>query len=280
MRALFLIPGDGLQQLQAFPAVAATAEQLGFTIQVACPPEQAPLWKLLPVVEKLIPFSFGDATLADWANLLGSVRDPDFQVAINLAPSRQMDLMLSMSHIPTRVASSGFSATTRVSEPPAGWGAQSLAGYLSPVGVSLDASAFRLAIQPSALAEATAGLPPGDGPLLLLAPAGGPTDWPEIHWQQLPDRIRANLPSLRSRQLPPATVATASRRAAEIAASDVVLASDPLTIELALYCGTPLVALGRGSESLPARDGVGGVAPAGSLASLGLDPVLQALGLN
>jgi hypothetical protein len=280
MRALFLIPGDGLQQLQAFPAVAATAEQLGFAIQVACPPDQAPLWKLLPAVEKLIPFSYRDATLADWANLLGSVRDPDFQVAINLAPSRQMDLMLSMSHIPTRVASAGFSTTARVSEPPAGWAPQSLAGHLSPAGVSLDAAAFRLPIQPAALAEATAGFPPGDGPLLLLAPAGGPSDWPAAHWQQLPERIRPSLPSLRSRELPPATAATAARRAADVAASDVVLASDPLTIELALYCGTPVVALGRDSGSLPARDGVSGVGQAGSLLSLGLDPVLQALGLS
>ena len=99
MRALFLIPGDGVDQLQALPAVAATADALGFAIQVACPPEQAPIWKLLPVVEKVIPFTYGDASLADWTNLLGCVRDPDFQVAVNLAPSRQMDLMLSLIHI-------------------------------------------------------------------------------------------------------------------------------------------------------------------------------------
>jgi hypothetical protein len=146
--------------------------------------------------------------------------------------------------------------------------------------VSLDASAFRLSIQPSTLAEATAGLPPGDGPLLLLAPASGPSDWPETQWQQLPERIRTSLPSLRSLRLQPATAATASRRAAEVAASDVVLASDPLTIELALYCGTPVVALGRSKGTLPARDGVSGVGEAGSLVSLGLDPVLQALGLS
>ena len=80
MRALFLLPGDSSRQLQAPPAVAAVADQLGFAIQVACSPAAAPVWKLLPAVEKVIPFSFDDATLADWANLLGCVREPDFQL--------------------------------------------------------------------------------------------------------------------------------------------------------------------------------------------------------
>lgn len=280
MRALFLIPGDGVSQLQALPAVAATAEQLGFAIQVACPPQQAALWKLLPAVEKLIPFPFGEASLADWANLLGSIRDPDFQLAVNLAPSQRLDLTLSMSHIPVRVASSGFSATTTVPEPPAGWPPQALAGHLAAVGVTLDAASYRLAIQPAALAEAAASLPRGDGPMLLLAPSGTASDWPADRWQALPERIRQNLPSLRSAMVAPATAASVARRAAEVAASDVVLASDPLTIELALFCGTPLVALGRAEGGLPSRQDVRAVGDPAALAGLGLDPVLQALGLS
>ena len=279
MRAVFLIPGDGVDQLQALPAVAATAEALGFAIQVACPPEQAPIWKLLPAVEKVIPFAYGDTSLADWTNLLGCVRDPDFQVAVNLAPSRQMDLMLSMSHIPTRIASAGFSATETVATTTAGWPAQALAGHLRPIGVELQADAFRLPLSPSALAEATAALPAGDGPMLLLAPGGSPNDWPDARWQELPERIRASLPGLRSTVVAPAAAGQAGRRAAEVAASDVVLSSDPLTTELALLCGTPVVALGRSPASLPERAGVRGIGAADDLPSLGVDVVLQALGL-
>jgi ADP-heptose:LPS heptosyltransferase len=280
MRALFLIPGDGVDQLQSLPAVAATAEGLGFAIQVACPPEQAPIWKLLRAVEKVIPFAYGNATLADWANLLGCVREPDFQVAVNLAPGRQMDLMLSMSHIPTRIASAGFSATETVAAPPAaGWQAQALAGHLRPIGVDLQAEVFRLQLKPAALAEATASLPAGEGPMLLLAPAGGPTDWPTERWQELPDRIRTTLPTLRSQAVLPATPAGAGQRAALVAAADVVLSSDPLTTELALLCGTPVVALGRSPGNLPQRAGVQGIGAADDLCSLGVDTVLQALGL-
>ena len=279
MRALFLRPGDGVRQLQALPAVAATAERLGFAIQVACPAPAAAIWRLLPAVEKVIPFSYDDASLADWTNLLGCVRDPDFQLAVNLAPSRQMDLMLSMSHIPTRIASSGFSATETVTPPASGWPAQALAAHLRPVGVALDAESFRLPIAAATLAEASASLPPGDGPMLLLVAAGGPADWPADRWQALPQRILASLPALRCRQLGPATAATAARRAAELAASDVVLSSDPLSTELALLCGTPVVALGRDPASLPQRAGVQGLSGRAGLASVELGEVLQALGL-
>ena len=64
MRALFLIPGDGVSQLQALPAVASTARQLGFQIQVVCPAAVTGVWTLLKEVEKTIPFSFEQATLA------------------------------------------------------------------------------------------------------------------------------------------------------------------------------------------------------------------------
>ena len=279
MRALFLIPGDAIRQLQALPAVAAVAEQLGFAMQVACAPAVAPVWKLLPAVEKVIPFNFTDANLSDWANLLGSVREPDFQACINLAGGRQVDLMLSMSHIPARIAASGFSATEKVSVPDQGWPTQALAAYLRPIGVVLNADAFRLRLPQQALEQAAAALPPGDGPMLLLAPAGVPGDWPQSRWQELTATIRSRLPSLRSLSLRPAE-GSLLERAARIAASDVVLASDPLSEELALLCGVPLVALGRGDDSLPARQGVKGLTAAQGLDELSSDAVLAALGFS
>ena len=214
------------------------------------------LWKLLPAVEKVLPFNFGDATLADWANLLGCVREPDFQACINLASGRQVDLMLSMSHIPNRMAAVGFSATETVQVPQGLWPAQALQAYLRPIGVRLDAAAFRLSLSKGALDEAGAALPAGNGPMLLLAPSSSPDDWPAAAWQELPGRIAATLPGLRSLQVPPASSAQLPARAALVAASDVVLASDPVTIELALLSGTPVVAMGRSSDSLPVRSGV------------------------
>ncbi|MFN9631043.1 MAG: glycosyltransferase family 9 protein [Cyanobacteriota bacterium] len=279
MRALFLIPGDALSQVQALPAAAAVADTLGFSLQVACAPAAAAVWKLLPAVEKVIPFNFSEASLADWANLLGAIREPDFQVCINLAGGRQVDLTLSMSHIPTRIAASGFSATERVSPTPGGWPSQGLAAYLQPIGVPLEADRFRLALPQPALEAASATLPGGDGPMLLLVPAGVPGDWPEPRWQGLPATIATKLPGLRHQLVAATRPAAVLERAALVGSSDVVLASDPITEELALYCGVPLVALGRGADTLPQREGVRGLTTPSGLATLTDGEVLNALGL-
>ena len=169
MRVLALSPGSLQQQLERLPALAATAEQLQASLQVACDPSHLGLWKLLPAVEKVIPFPFNAApTLADWANLLGLVREPDFQACLNFATGRQVNLMLSMSHIPTRIATEGFSSTTQA-KINSGWLPQELQAFLTPMGVKLQADHFRLSLSAKAMDAARERQPSGDGPLLLLA---------------------------------------------------------------------------------------------------------------
>ena len=275
MRALFLIPGGSSQQLQAFAAVDAVASQLKAHVQVVCPTATAALWQLHPAVEKVIPFAFDDATMADWANLLGSVREPDFQLCLNRASGRQVDLMLSMSHIPTRIAASGFSATEKIQSSANLWPNQAWEADLKPVGVHLNAEAFRLPIAKADLDAAAAALPPGEGPALLLAPWGAPNDWPQAQWQHLPERIVSKLPTLRV-----LNTAGATKRAAQVASADVVVASDPETIEWALLLGLPLVALGRPADSLPSRQGVQSLGTALELASISMESVLAALGFG
>jgi ADP-heptose:LPS heptosyltransferase len=280
MRALFLIPGDASRQLQAFAAVAAVAEQLQTEVQVTCPAGAAPLWALHPGVSRTIPFAFEGATLADWANLLGSVREPDFQLCINRASGRQVDLMLSMSHIPTRIAAAGFSATERVSPASGGWPNQAdWQSFLQPIGVTLNAEAFRLPLAKADLEAARAELPVGDGPLLLLAPLGGSSDWPAARWQELPGLIGQRLPDLRTLR-GGAGSGSPRQQAGRLASADVVLSSDPLSTELALLLGLPLVALGRDAVTLPARQGVLGLGGGGPLAAIEPAAVLSALGFS
>lgn len=281
MRALFLIPGESSRQLQAFPAVAAVAEQLRAEVQVVCPASCTGVWALHPGVSRTIPFAFEGAALADWANLLGSVREPDFQLCINRASGRQVDLMLSMSHIPTRVAAAGFSATERVGASRGeGWPNQAdWEVYLQPIGVTLNADAFRLPLAKADLEAAQADLPGGEGPLLLLAPQGGSSDWPAARWQELPGLIRQRLAGLRTLSGGAGT-GSPRQQAARLASADVVLSSDPVSTELALLLGLPLVALGRGPASLPARQGVQGLGPTNQLQALEPAAVLQALGFS
>ena len=252
MRVLVLSPGTAQQQLERMPAIAACANELGASIQVACSPAYRSLWTLLPSVEKMIPFDFSAAlTMADWANLLGSVREPDFQVCLNFAEGRQVNLMLSMSHIPTRVAEAGFASTAKASQAQ-GWSAQRFSGFLAPLGLSLDAAAFRISLPAALMNSARERQPKGDGPLLLLQPSASAEDWPAERWKQLPLTIKDKLPGLRTIAL--ADSSSLSERAAQIACADVVLTSCPVTSLLATFCGVPLVALGLSEDQLPERD--------------------------
>ena len=276
MRVLALSPGPLAQQLDRLPALVSLCEQVGATLQVACAPACRGAWDLVPQVEKILPFDFEAApTLADWANLLGCVREPDFQVCLNFAEGRQVNLMLSMSHIPTRIASSGFSSTEIVS-PGEGWCAQRLASVLKPLGCDMDADRFRLALSSTDLDAARAEQPAGEGPMLLLAPAGSTVDWPEQRWRSLPEAIAQRLKGLRTLQLNPDL--PINRRAAAVASADVVLSSCPVSQKLAIYSGVPLVALGAEPQDLPDRPDIRCLGTPGNLSALADDEVLQALG--
>ena len=276
MRVLALSPGPLAQQLDRLPALVSLCEQVGATLQVACAPACRGAWDLVPQVEKILPFDFEAApTLADWANLLGCVREPDFQVCLNFAEGRQVNLMLSMSHIPTRIASSGFSSTEIVS-PGEGWCAQRLASVLKPLGCVLEADRFRLALSSTDLDAARAEQPAGEGPMLLLAPAGSTVDWPEQRWRSLPEAIAQRLKGLRTLQLNPDL--PINRRAAAVASADVVLSSCPVSQKLAIYSGVPLVALGAEPQDLPDRPDIRCLGTPGNLSALADDEVLQALG--
>ena len=218
MRVLALSPGPLSLQLERLPALASLCSSVGATLQVACSPAVKGAWELLPQLEKVIPFDFeASPNLADWANLLGCVREPDFQVCLNFAEGQQVNLMLSMSHIPTRIAASGFSSTELVL-PQEGWASQRLAAYLKPLGCELNADGFRLALPSTILDKARADLPSGDGPLLVLAPKGGADDWPASEWTALPETIGQRLKGLRCSEL--AIGLGLQARAAAVACAD------------------------------------------------------------
>ena len=276
MRVLALSPGPLSLQLERLPALASLCSSVGATLQVACSPAVKGAWELLPQLEKVIPFDFeASPNLADWANLLGCVREPDFQVCLNFAEGQQVNLMLSMSHIPTRIAASGFSSTELVL-PQEGWASQRLAAYLKPLGCELNADGFRLALPSTFLDKARADLPSGDGPLLVLAPKGGADDWPASEWTALPETIGQRLKGLRCSEL--AIGLGLQARAAAVACADVVLTSCPVTQSLAVFSGVPLVALGGDPNAMPQRADLRCLGRADHLGDLQQNEVLQALG--
>ncbi|BEV35900.1 lipopolysaccharide heptosyltransferase family protein [Synechococcus sp. M16CYN] len=277
MRVLALSPGSLQDQLDRLPALASLCQQLDASLYVACDPKVSAAWNLLSVVKKVFSFGFEtNPSLADWANLLGNVREPDFQVCINFAKGQQVNLMLFMSHIPNRIAASGFACTDLVVHEGSGFSPQRLASYLTPLGCSLDANAFRLTLPRQELEESRSSQPPGDGPMLMLAPSKSYGDWPSERWSSLPRSISNRLANLRSvtldRGLP------LRRCAAAVACADVVLSSCAVTQRLAVYFGIPLLALGAQPDDLPERPEIRCLGKKGALASLSENEVLNALG--
>ncbi|SAY39436.1 ADP-heptose--lipooligosaccharide heptosyltransferase II (EC 2.4.1.-) [Candidatus Synechococcus spongiarum] len=286
MQVLALLPGGEEDQLQALPAMAALAEQQSAQLHVVCPARAANIWTLLPAVEHCIPFAFDQRwSLADWTNLLGNVREPDFQASLNLSTDWSIDLLLSLTHIPMRVASGGFSATERVEQQTPGWRGQALAAWLQPLGMHCDADAYRLPLPQSALTEARASLPQGNGPALLLAPGAVVGGWSPEDWRELVEAMGQAVPSVRLLWLAgeveePAgvqrcQVATVLAEAAAVASVDVVLTDEPRLAQLAVLTGTALVAAGmEAPHRLPQRDVIKPLPP---LSQLRPKEVLQAL---
>ncbi len=276
MRVLALSPGSSQDQLDRLPALESLCQQLDASLFVACDPGVSAAWQLLPCVEKVFPFGFeAGPSLADWANLLGNVREPDFQVCINFAEGQQVNLMLSMSHIPSRIGRSGFACTEQVQEGD-GCAAQRLAPYLTALGCNLNADAFRLALPSQELEKARSSQPPGDGPMLILAPSSLDQDWPRERWLTLPKSISTRLATLRSSTLE--RDLSMRRRAAAVACADVVLSSCAVTQRLAVYFGIPLVALGATTNDIPTRNDIRCLGERSNLASLTEQEVLDALG--
>jgi len=183
--------------------------------------------------------------------------------------------MLSMSHIPSRIGTSGFACTEQV-QAGDGFAAQRLSTYLSPLGCNLDADAFRLALPSQELEEARSSQPKGDGPMLILAPSAEDQDWPSDRWLALPKSISKRLATLRSSTLD--LNLSMRRRAAAVACADVVLSSCAITQRLAVYFGIPLVALGATPTDFPPRGDIRCLGMRSDLASLTEQEVLDALG--
>ncbi|MEY4355675.1 MAG: hypothetical protein RLZZ89_743 [Cyanobacteriota bacterium] len=246
MRVLFLIPGGAEAQLQALPMAAALAEGVPAQLQVACPAAMAPLWKLLPAVEKVLPFGFdASVSLADWTNLLGCVREPDFQACINLASNWRFDLLLGLSHIPVRISSKGLEA------------------FLTPLGINAKPTNYRLKLPKKALADAQAQFPEGNGPLLLLAPANDKNDWPQSNWQDLQNDVQKQLPEARIHRLSTTNII---EQAAQVANADVLVSNNPTATLLAGLTGITLVDL----EHLRGEQPLSSLTPTAVLKALGM----------
>ncbi|PZO54538.1 MAG: glycosyltransferase [Phormidesmis priestleyi] len=149
MRILALIPGGISDQLLFFPALEAIKKAYPKAeIGVVAEPSAIAAYRVSKIVNTVIPFAFSanNNSPSDWANLLGIIRDREYEVAITTHLKWNQGLLLWLSGVPTRVAYSSTTApwfyTATVPEPPAStYLADSYRKLLSAIGIEPSPSA-------------------------------------------------------------------------------------------------------------------------------------------
>jgi ADP-heptose:LPS heptosyltransferase len=105
MRILALVPGEMSEQSLFFPTLKTLkAHYPQALIDVVVEPKSKAAYSDYPEVHEILTFDFRDRNgLADYLNLLGMVRDREYDIAISTTPNWALDLLLWLNGIPVRV---------------------------------------------------------------------------------------------------------------------------------------------------------------------------------
>lgn len=109
MQVLALVPGGLSEQLLFFPTLERIKQAFpNAEISVVAEPAATAAYRVSKIVDMTIPYSFGkNNSPADWANLLGIVRDREYEVVITATSDWATALLLWLSGIPTRIGYKG-----------------------------------------------------------------------------------------------------------------------------------------------------------------------------
>ncbi|MBF2057833.1 MAG: glycosyltransferase family 9 protein [Cyanobacterium sp. T60_A2020_053] len=105
MRILALIPGGIGDQILFFPTLKTLKEKYPqAVIDVIVEPRSKNAYRVCQHVKEVLLFDYKDRNgLADYLNLLGMIRDREYEVAVSLGRSWAVGFLLWLNGIPTRV---------------------------------------------------------------------------------------------------------------------------------------------------------------------------------
>jgi ADP-heptose:LPS heptosyltransferase len=105
MRILALVPGGVGEQILFFPTLETLKKQYPqAAIDVVVEPRAKPAYRVYPHVSDVLTFDFRDRNgLADYLNLLGVVRDREYDIALSLGQRSTIALLLWLNGIPMRI---------------------------------------------------------------------------------------------------------------------------------------------------------------------------------
>ena len=105
MRILALVPGGIDNQLLFFPTLETLKQQYPLAaIDVLVEPKSKKAYRVCKNIDEVLVFDFQDRnSFADYLNLLGIMRDREYDAVVSLKTSWRIKLLLWLNGIPTRV---------------------------------------------------------------------------------------------------------------------------------------------------------------------------------
>ncbi|MEL6502633.1 MAG: glycosyltransferase family 9 protein [Cyanobacteria bacterium J06623_1] len=112
MRIVALVPGGIGEQILFFPTLDSLKGKYSTsTIDVVCEPSSKAAYRVSKSVSSVSTFDFNDRnSMADWGNLIGMIRDKEYDVAITSSQSWFTGLLLWLTGVNTRVGFEGNSS--------------------------------------------------------------------------------------------------------------------------------------------------------------------------
>jgi len=109
MRVLALVPGGIGDQLLMFPTLDSLKQRYPQgTIDVVVEPRSQGAYKITQSVHKIWNFDFkGTNSLADWGNLIGTIREQEYEAVISLGQRWSVGFLLWLTGIPNRISYAG-----------------------------------------------------------------------------------------------------------------------------------------------------------------------------
>ena len=109
MRILALVPGGTSDQLLFFPTLDTLKQQYpNAEIDVVVEPRAIAAYRISQSVNRVLKFDFNDRnSLADFGNLLGTIRDREYDAAFITQSKLSTNILLWLSGIPKRISFAG-----------------------------------------------------------------------------------------------------------------------------------------------------------------------------
>lgn len=310
MRILALIPGGIGDQILCFPTLEDLKQKYPqSTLNVIVEPRAKAAYRVCPHVDEVLLFDYKDRNgLADYLNLLGVIRDREYDIALTLGRRWTIELLLWLNGIPVRVGyqtGQSWFLSNPVPLKTEQYIASMYHDLLQGLDIQTPCPSLKVTLPVEDIDWAQAAqkrLDIKDSGYIILqggSDTGANTSYPVSQWQKIIDEIGAKQPNIAivllqssdnvewvatlTQARPNLKVtkpADVGKLAAIIAGANLMICTDGAPMQLAVAVGTYAVALFGPTEARkllpPDQDRYIGIqSPTGKIADIKPETILQ-----